>query len=284
MIISERVPAVLIKMQTMKSSLSRTEQQVVDYIIANPAKVIYLSVAKLAEYSNVSDATVVRTCQKLGYNGFQDLKVTLAQDIVTPLQHIQEEIEIDDDISAIVDKVFQGTLHAINFTHSNLKKNVIEQTVETLISARSVMIIGLGNSHSAAIDLHHKLTRLGILSVAYTDSLFQIIATTTLLSEHDVMFAISHSGRSMDIVDAVQVAKNKGVKTISLTNFGISPLSKISDIQLFTASKDTSFRYVALSSRVAQMTIIDVLYTVLATRIADKTTYNLNEILARNKY
>jgi DNA-binding MurR/RpiR family transcriptional regulator len=271
-------------MQALKSSLSRTEQQVVDYIIANPAKVIYLSVAKLAEYSNVSDATVVRTCQKLGFNGFQDLKVTLAQDIVTPLQNIHEEICDVDDTSAIVDKVFQGTLHAINFTHSNLKKKVIEQAVETLLSARSVMIIGLGNSHSAAIDLHHKLTRLGILSVAYTDSLFQMIASSTLLNEHDVLFAISHSGRSMDIVDAVQMAKNKGVRTISLTNFGISPLSKISDIQLFTASKDTRFRFVALSSRVAQMAIIDVLYTILATRLADETAGNLNQAMTRMKY
>ncbi|OQB24376.1 MAG: putative HTH-type transcriptional regulator YbbH [Firmicutes bacterium ADurb.Bin182] len=285
MIISEREPALLMKMKALRPSLSRAEQQVVDYIIGHPETVIYLSVAGLAENSGVSDATVVRTCRSLGLNGYQDLKVTLAQDIVTPLQSIHEEINEGDSVSVIVDKVFQGTLHALNFTHDTLKVEAIEQAAEAIMKARTVIVMGLGNSHSVAIDLQHKLMRLGMLSIAFTDSHMQAIAASQLTPD-DVVFAISHSGSSMDIVDSVRLAKDNGVKTISLTNIGISPLSKITDIQLYTASKETRFRIVALNSRIAQMAIIDVLYTVLASRLPEAVTgfHRLEKALNKKKY
>ncbi|HWR22881.1 MAG TPA: MurR/RpiR family transcriptional regulator [Feifaniaceae bacterium] len=283
--ISEREPALIIKMKALRPSMSRAEQQVVDYIISNPETVIYLSVAGLAESSGVSDATVVRACRSLGLNGYQDLKVTLAQDIVTPLQSIHEEITATDSTSTIIDKVFQGTLHALNFTHDTLKVEAIEQAAEAMMHARIVVILGLGNSHSVAIDLQHKLMRLGILSTAFTDSHMQAIATAQLTPD-DVVFAISHSGSSMDIVDSTRLAKDNGVKTISLTNIGVSPLSKITDIQLYTASKETQFRIVALSSRIAQMTIIDVLYTVLASRLPDSvgSFHRIEKALNKKKY
>lgn len=286
MAISQGQPAVLMKMRALKSALSRSEQQVVDYIIAHPETVIYLSVAGLADNSGVSDSTVVRACQRLGYDSYQDMKVTLAQDIVTPLQSIHEEIEKEDSVSVIVDKVFQSTLHAVNFTHDTLKVEAIEQAVDALIKARSVMVIGLGNSHSIALDLHHKLLRLGIMSFAYTDSHLQAIAASSLLTSEDVVFAISHSGSSIDIVDTVKIAKDNGAKTISLTDIGVSPLCKITDIQLYTASKETRFRVVALSSRIAQMAIIDALYTVLATRHPETVNnfHRLEKALQKKKY
>jgi len=282
-----REPASLIKMQALKPSFSQSEQKVIDYILANPAKVIYFSVAELAESSQASDSTVVRTCQKLGYNGYQDLKVTLAQDIVTPLQNVREDILDGDSVPTIVDKVFQNTMHALSFTHSNLKSDSIERAVDALMSARQVMVIGMGNSSSVALDLHHKLTRLGIPSMAFTDPLFQVIASCALLTEKDVLFAISHSGNTIDIVDAAQLANENGVTTISLSNFGISPLSRVTDVQLFTATKDTKFRIVGLSSRIAQMTVVDVLYSVMATRLSDKAKTNiqkLDEALKTTKY
>ena len=286
MIISERKPAALMKMQAIKPSLSRSEQQVVDYIVANPENVIRFSVAGLAEGSGVSESTVVRTCQKLGYNGYQDFKVTLAQDIVTPLQNIHEEIKEGDSLSTIVDKVFQGTLHTVNFTYDIIKVDQIEQVVEALLAARFIMVVGLGNSHAVAIDLYHKLMRLGRPSLAYTDSHFQAIAAASLITSEDVVFAISHSGSSKDIVDIVQAAKEKGAKTISMTNIGISPLCRLTDMQLYTASKETQYRIVALSSRIAQMALIDVLYTVLASRLPEAANnfHRVDEALSRKKY
>jgi DNA-binding MurR/RpiR family transcriptional regulator len=265
MVNNQKLPALLLKMKSLYPSLSKAEQQVVDYIVDNPEKVIYLSVAGLAENSGVSDATVVRTCRSLGLNGYQDLKVTLAQDIVTPLQSIHEEINENDDASTIIDKVFQGTLHALTFTHDTLNVDSVVKAAEAIMQARNLVIIGLGNSHSIALDFQHKMLRLGIQAIAHSDSHMQAIACSNL-TDKDVLFAISHSGSSRDIVDSTRIAKEQGATTISLTNIGVSPLNKITDIQLYTASKETKYRIVAMSSRIAQMAVIDSIYTIIAAR------------------
>ena len=260
---NERLPALLLKMKALYTKLSKSERLAADYILARPEEVIYLSVAGLAEASGVSEATVVRACRRIGLAGYQDLKVTLAQDMVTPLQGIHEEIREGDDAATIITKVFQGTLHALTFTHDTLKPQNIEQAADAILRAKNVIIMGLGNSHAVAVDLQHKLLRVGIRAAAHTDSHMQAIAAAYTTPE-DVIFSISHSGSSRDIVDNTQTAKNNGSLTISLTNIGPSPLSKLADLQLYTASRETQYRIVSMSSRIAQMAIIDSIYTIIA--------------------
>ncbi|MBQ7759231.1 MurR/RpiR family transcriptional regulator [Anaerotignum sp.] len=281
----ERLPTLLLRMEAMRDSLGQAERKVVDYILENPEKVIYLSVAGLAESSGVSDATVVRACRKLGLSGYQDFKVTLAQDIVTPMQSIHEEISEDDTASGIVDKVFQGTMQALTLTHDSLDAEALVKAADAITNARRVVILGMGSSYSVAVDMQHKLLRLGIDAVAFNDSHIQTI-TASLLTKDDVVFAISHSGSSKDIVDNTKLAKSNGATTISLTSIGSSPLSKTTDIQLYTASKETQYRIVALSSRIAQEVIIDTLYTLIAIR--DKKYvdgfHKIEKAIQRKKY
>lgn len=259
------IPALILKMQALRKTLSKAEQKVVDHIIAQPDVVIRLSVASLAANCGSSEATVVRTCRRLGLNGYQDLKVTLAQDIVTPLQSIHEEITYDESTSSIIDKIFQSTMHTINFTHSVLNVKTIEQAVSAIMNSKRVIILGLGNSRAIAVDLHHKLLRLGMDVQAISDTHIQAI-TATFLKEEDCVFAISQSGSSRDIIECVKIAKENKAATISLTDIEPSPLSKLADINLYTASRETAYRIVGISSRIGQMTIIDVLYTLIATR------------------
>ncbi len=265
--------------------MSKSEQQVIDYISKNPEQVIYLSVAGLAENSGVSDATVIRACRSIGLNGYQELKVTLAQDIVSPLQSIHEEIGPEDTPSVIIDKVFQGTLHAVNFTHDIIKANDIEKAADVMFKAHRIIIVGLGNSHAIAMDLQHKLLRLGIDAISLADSHLQAITATSIGSD-DVMFAISHSGSSRDIVENAQLAKANGATIISLTNIGSSPLTEVADIKLYTASRETKYRILALSSRIVQMIIIDCIYTIIATRKPDAIDnfYKIEKALNTKKY
>ena len=282
---AERMPTLLMRMKAMRDSLGHAERKVVDYVLENPEKVIYLSVAGLAESSGVSDATVVRACRKLGLSGYQDFKVTLAQDIVTPMQSIHEEISEDDPASVIVDKIFQGTMQALTLTHDSLDVDALVQAADAITGARRVVVLGMGSSHSVAVDLQHKLLRLGIDAVAFTDSHIQTI-TASLLTKEDVVFAISHSGSSKDIVDNTKLAKSNGAVTISLTSIGSSPLSKITDIQLYTASKETQYRIVAQSSRIAQEVIIDTLYTLIAIRDEKYVEgfHKIEKAIQRKKY
>ena len=260
---NKSISALSLKLQTLKSSLSRSEKKVIDYILEHPEEVIYLSVSGLAEKSEVSDATVVRACRNVGMNGYQDLKVTLAQDIVTPLQSIHEEIEEGDTVAQITKKVFQSTMHTLEYTSDTLQNESMEKAIEILESSKRINIFGLGNSHSVALDLQHKLMRLGMDAVAFTDSHMQMIAAVNS-KESDCIFAISHSGSSRDIVDAAKAAKENHAKIIAMTNIGKSPLSDAADVQLTTMSKESKYHIVALASRVAQMTIIDTIYTIIA--------------------
>ncbi|MGE4486086.1 MAG: MurR/RpiR family transcriptional regulator [Oscillospiraceae bacterium] len=282
---NDRTPALLLKISTMAGSLSNAEKLVAAYICENPEEVIHLSVAGLAEASGVSDATVIRMCRHVGLDSYQDLKVSLAQDIVSPLQSIHEEIKPDDSVEAIVDKVFQGTLHALTFTHDVLKISSIEQAANAIMNAETVFIMGIGNSHAIALDFQHKLMRLGIKAAAFTDPHLAAIAAINH-TERDVVVAISHSGSSRDIVENAKIAKKSGAKIISLTSIGTSPLSKISDIQLYTASKETQYRIVAMNSRIAQMAIIDAIYTVIAARkpSAVDNFHRIEQALKHKKY
>ena len=258
-------PALIMKIKVLKAGLSKSEQRVCDYIIENPTEVIHFSVSELAERSGVSDATVVRTCRKIGSSSYQDLKVTLAQDIVTPLQTINEEITSEDSTSQVLGKVFQSTLYTLNYTYEILNVSAVEQAVEALMAAQRIEVCGLGNSHAVANDIQHKFMRLGLPVTAYTDNHLQIMSAS-LLGPKAVLFAISHSGSSRDIVHCAKVAKKNGATVISLTNIGRSPLYDLADIRLCTASSETRYRILALSSRLAQMTIVDAIYTLIALR------------------
>lgn len=284
MIQKQTTPALVLKMQELFPSLSRSEKQVISYIIAHPEEVVYLSVSGLAEKSGVSDATVIRACRRIGMAGYQDLKVTLAQDIVTPLQNIHEEVSEDDSHAVIMEKVFQSTFHTLRYTHDTIKVEDITRASQLICDSSHVAIIGLGNSNSVAVDAMHKLMRLGIDAYAYTDSHMQMIRSS-YLGKHDVLFAISHSGSSRDIVDAAREAKKNGASVISLTNIGRSPLGDISDVQLTTASKESIYRIVAIASRVAQMAIIDTIYTIIAMRRKNSSveTFHTIEMALKDK-
>jgi RpiR family carbohydrate utilization transcriptional regulator len=281
----EKIPGMIMKIQALKGGMSKAEQQVCDYIVAHPEEVIYLSVSELASASGVSDATVIRASQKIGSSSYQELKISLAQDIVTPLQAVNEEISEADPPKTVLEKVFQSALHTLNFTYNMLKADEIVLAAEKLMGARRIAICGLGNSSAIAADTQHKLMRLGLSASAYSDSHLQIIGASSM-SKGDVLFAISHSGSSKDIVRVAEIAKENGAYVISLTSLGINPLSDIADLALYTASNETHYRAVALSSRIAQMAIVDAIYTFIALKKPDAVEgfYKLEKNLGDTKY
>lgn len=281
----DKAPALLLRIQSMIGNMSNAEKRVASFIWEHPNDVIPFSVADLAEASGVSDATVIRACKTLGFSSYQDFKVSLAVDIVTPIQTIHEEIAPGDGTADIIEKVFNGNKYALDCTRSAINIESMEKAAETIKHAARVFIFGLGNSHSVALDLQHKLMRLGIDAQAHADSHLQSIAAVNA-SAGDVVFAISHSGSSSDIVDAAKIAKTNGATIISLTNIGTSPLSKIADISLFTISNETKYRIVALSSRIAQLAIIDSLYTIIACHYPEITSKftQIEKALDKKKY
>ena len=277
------IPAIILKMKRMMDTFTKSEQRVIQSIIQNPQEVIYFSVAELAERSKASDPTVIRACKKLGLNGYQDLKITLAKDLVNPLQAINEDISPEDDCKAVTDKVFQSTIRALQFTHDTLNTAQIDASVKAILGAEKIVIVGMGNSRAIASDLEHKLMRLGKHAQAFSDPHMATMAIS-FLGKKDVLFCISHSGSSREIVDLAAQAAKLGITVICLTNIGISPLSKISDIVLHTASSETHYRIIGLNSRIAQLAIIDTLYTLLAMQIDSGRSLKIEQAMQTHKY
>ena len=153
-------------------------------------------------------------------------------------------------------------------TKNSISQSALQNCCEKLLTAEKILILGLGNSASVAIDASHKIFRLGLNAAAYTDNHMQAIAVSHT-DEKSVVVGISHSGKSKDIAQALQTAKEQGATTVSLTNIGDSPIAKMSDIRLYTVSDETNYRILGLSSRISQLAIIDTIYSYLVCHLAD---------------
>ena len=262
------VPGCFIRIQGTYSSLRTAEQRVADFILKHAEELIYLTVTELAERTQTSESTVVRLCQKIGYKGYQEFKIMLARDLVGPAETVYEQIDRTDSLSALKTKVFQANAQALKDTIEVLADDELGKAVEAIARARRVEVYGIGGSAPLALDAYHKFMRLGIHSVWLNDSDLMAMSSS-LLESNDVALGISHTGASRDVCDAMENARNAGATTICITHQATSPITKVSNIKLFTAAKETAFGSDATSSRIAQLSIIDVLYAGIANQDYD---------------
>lgn len=249
-------------MQRIRSSypqFSEKEKRIADYILANGKKIIHSTINEVAEELRVAEATVFRFCKRLGFQGFQAMKIALAADLVNPIEDIHETIEETDNEKEVAEKVFRSNIRTLEDTLGILNEELFNAAVHAIVRARKVEFYGNGGSAVVAMDAHHKFIRSGIQTAAYGDPHLQIMSASQLTDE-DVVVLISHSGTNKDILQVTDIVKANGAVTICITNYAVSPLSKKVDIPLHTVSRETDYRSEALASRIAQLSIVDALY------------------------
>ncbi|MDQ0973824.1 RpiR family carbohydrate utilization transcriptional regulator [Neobacillus niacini] len=256
-------PGFFTRSNAVKSKLRDSEKKIIEFIEQNQEEIIHLSITEVAERSETSESSVVRLCKRLGYKGFQDLKINLAKEVIAPEKQILEVIEKGDDVVMIKKKVFQSNIQALYDTIEVCNDDEIRKAVEAISKARLIEFYGTGGSGTVALDAHHKLLKLGIKSFAYNDPVLQAMSASVLTNE-DVVIGISHTGSNTDVLAALKLAKEAGATLICITNSSKSPITNISDIVLQSASKESLFRTDAFSSRIAQLTIIDLLVAAVA--------------------
>ncbi|HHW30134.1 MAG TPA: MurR/RpiR family transcriptional regulator [Clostridiaceae bacterium] len=273
---SHQLPTI-IKIESLFDKLSKSDKKICSYILENINSIIRLTITEVAENTNTSEATVVRTCRKLGYRGFQDFKISLAQEISTPIETIFSEASETDTCFDIYCKEIESITSTLQLTKAILDKDSLEAAAEAIRSCNRMVVYGVGNSAAIAADFAHKMTRAGIYCVSYSDSHMQTI-TATGLKKGDVAVGISHSGSSRDVVEALQLSKKYGATTICITNYGSSPITKVSDIALFTSSEEVKHRIMGLSSRFAQLAIIDSIYIYISLKDSEGAFTRVNRI------
>lgn len=275
--------ALIFKIRSLIPELSKAEALVAEYISGNPGEVIKLSVSALADCCGVSEPTVIRACRNIGFSGYQALKIALIQSLNAPVQCAGEEVTADDSMQNAIGKVFAAALDAVTLTRDNINLSDMENAAEALLNARRIFIFGVGGSAAVASDVQHKFSRLGLDAVAYSDLNLQAIAAAYAKPE-DVVFSISHSGSSKAVVDNTAIAKSNGATVISLSSMGKSPLTELADISLFTSANETRYRIVAISSRIAELTIIDSLYSYMSFRTGNEENLKIEKVIEDQMY
>lgn len=271
------LPHGFLRIESHLDALKPAEKKVAEYILKNSPETIRLSITKLAENVGVSEATIVKFCQHIGYSGYQELKIMLAQsNDESEKEHIYGEIEADDSANIIVEKIFQIYQHSFNSTKKFLLNADVTACVQLILTAERLFFFGYGASGIVALDAEQKFKRIDHIAEALIDSHSQK-TVAALFTEKDLVIAISDSGRTKELIGSVKVAKQAGAKIVGITSNLGSPLTQSADQVLLTSSKETPFRGSALASRMAQLAVIDVLFLGVATAEYDHTLTALNK-------
>ncbi|MFG0770836.1 MurR/RpiR family transcriptional regulator [Vibrio plantisponsor] len=254
------------KIIARRSQLSQSSRLVADWVIENAAKAAYMTSQELAQEAQVSQSTIVKFTQKIGFKGYSEFKLALSEEIgrkqaisATPLH---SGIFADDPLAVIAQKLIKAKTDAMIQTTNALSFDACNQAAQWLSDARTVQIVGIGGSALTAKDLGYKLLKLGITALTEQDSHVQIAVARTL-TEKDVQIAISFSGERKEILVAAEAAKEQGAKVIALSSPNKSKLRHIADITFDTIADEVENRSSAIASRSAQNVITDLLFIYL---------------------
>ena len=264
------VRACLTRLRSLYPSLKPAEQRVADFLLHQPGDVLGLSITELADRCSVSEATVVRLCQNMGYRGYQEVRLLFAQDAGLAAHDIHQEVQISDSTPTVVSKVFHAAGQALQDCQSVLVYEEFERAADAIVKAGSVQLYGVGGSGALAFDAAHKFLKTGLQVSAYNDA-HMAAMSASLLKKGSVAIGISHSGTTLDVIHALTVARDAGGVTICLTGYDRSPITQVCDIKLVTGSQANSLWGEATVARVMQLVALDALYVAVSMRRYEKS-------------
>ena len=266
----------LSKISETLDSLSNAERKVAECALSEPKWFVHAAVAEIAERAEVSQPTVIRFCRSLGYKGLPEFKLELSASIShNGLPFVHAELNTDDNMGDVMEKVLGNTAAALLGARRSLNESELENAIAMLSHARRIEFYGVGNSGIVAQDAQHKFFRFGVSTVAYSDTHIQLMAAA-VLTPQDVLVVISNSGSSIELLDAVSIAKENGAKVIVITRAG-SPLAQFADCELSLAAQEDAHRYSPMVSRALQLAVIDILAIGLALRLGETASLQLEK-------
>ncbi|NQY89885.1 MAG: MurR/RpiR family transcriptional regulator [Colwellia sp.] len=254
------------KIKAIKDSLSHSETKLADFILNSPNTIRELSSQELANVAGVSQSSVVKFTQKLDYKGYPTFKLAVIDALNSEAlsgeqnnEHLHGKITLSDSLEQLATKLLSSKVSVLNETKNLNEERYIEQAVSLIKSAKRILICGLGGSALVGYDFSYKLQKIGFSAIANADSHAQLALAATY-SKGDLVFAISESGQTHEIVQICQQAKQNGASIISLTKYGKTQVSSLADIKLYSVAEEESLRLSSILARTAQEYIIDVLF------------------------
>ncbi len=262
------------------ASLRPAERKVADMVLSDVDFAMRASITELAQRADVSEPSVTRFCRAIGAHGLRDFKMLLAQSVAGGLPYASTAVARDDDIQTLLDKVAEAAVQGITHARGALEPSAVEAAISAIATAKRVYFFGVGSGSGLAVqDAALRFLRLDIAASAFTDGHLQRLYAG-LMEPGDVAFAISHSGRSVEVNESIQIAKERGATTIGLTNVG-SRLAWIVDIPLLLRVPTAIDPNTPGVSRLVHLCIMDALAIGVALRLGPKTLEKMRHAKAR---
>lgn len=258
-------------------SLTRTEKSIAENFLKPNFLHKSTSINEVAERLGVSTSLVVKVSKKLGFSGFKQLKDTLyAAQQVSSTYIASEKLDPDDTYDQIVTKVLQNSINALTEILNFVDTQVLSAAADALIKANNIELFAVGGSGVICEDFQHKLLRFGIRASVPHDRHLMLMSASVLTPE-DVVLVVSHSGKTVDLMDAVRLAKKSGATIISVTNNYHAELSKLSTYPLYAPASAEPLLGKNGTARLVKLALIDSLYAILANKVPDMVEKNLDK-------
>lgn len=258
---------------------SASELDIIEYLLAHPDDVVGVSTHRLAELTYTSPSTVVRLVRKLGFSGYPDFQRSLVYDRAIAEKSravVSDGVMTGDSTQDVIDKVTSRNVSTLELTRDGLEVEAVDRAVELIGSARRIALFGMGASLLVAHDLQLKLMRLDIDCQMSHDLHSQLLSASNLRSG-DLAIVVSYSGMTEDVLRCARVARQSGATIVSITRGSFaSPLVDLSDVVLGVAATELVVRSGAMSSRIAQLNVVDVLFTTYLSRNYEKSMERLS--------
>ena len=268
----------LLELREKSRLFSPTEQEIAAHILENPRIVVDMSIHELAKYTFSSASTIVRLCSHTGYGGYREFRRAVSQELAVREENKrveQKEISHSDSLREIIDKITYKNIVSLQETMALMDEDVLDRCVEMIRSARVIYLFGMGASLCAARDAYLKFLRLNKLCVSNEDWHSQLLQARNATSE-DLGIVISYSGATVEVIECMRALKENKTPIIAITRCIDSPVAELADQKLYTTANESIFRSGAMSSRMSQLNIIDILYTALANREYEESLEQLS--------
>ncbi|MCD8574032.1 MAG: MurR/RpiR family transcriptional regulator [Erysipelotrichaceae bacterium] len=253
---------VIVRLNEYLKHASGAEKGIIEFILHDPKVMVGLTIHECAKASYTSPSSVVRLCRKLGFDGYKEFHQSLVYELALldlDLKEKGKEITFQDSLHDIIEKVTSKNILSLDNTAKLMDDNTVKACVDLMLQSRSICLFGMGASLLVAKDAYLKFLRINKPCIINDDWHAQLLQARNMISE-DLAIAISYSGMTKEVIECIKAAKEKGAKVIAITRFEENPLAKLADYNLSVSATEFIFRSGAMSSRIAQLNIIDILY------------------------
>lgn len=267
------------RIRMMMPLLTPLEAKVVDTVFGLRDFNEDTTLKEIAGESGVSEAMVVKITKKLGFAGFREFRNAVALYNQLPTSEMHQELSPDDTSEEIIQKVFHTSIHALQETLAILDVAAFDRAADLIHRARQRDFYGVGGSAQIARDVAHKFLRIGIRSAVYDDANMMLMSAS-LLGGDDVVVAFSHSGNTTAVIEAVQLGRKNGARSIAVTNYDTSPLAQIADVVLCSTAQGSPLMGENAAARIAQLNIMDAVFVAVAQRNYRAAEQNLQRTMS----